>query len=76
MSPGAGLDRGWDLANWLRANADTLDVSYVIWQCRIWSVAKPQDVDGGWGRPYRTRIYSCDDPVGGHFDHVHVSFAR
>ena len=31
--------RGWVLASWLRANAAPLQVSYVIWQGRIWSPA-------------------------------------
>lgn len=70
---GAELAAGWELANWLRANAAPLHVRYVIWQGRIWTVGRPDD--GGWGRPYTGGgIYDPHDATGGHFDHVHVSF--
>ena len=46
--PGAALDLGWAVTNWLKANAQTLGVEYLIWQGRIWSVARSSE---GW-RPY------------------------
>lgn len=71
---GAELAHGWELANWLRANATALRVSYVIWQGRIW-LAGRGDV-GGWGSKYTGGgIYNAQDATGGHYDHVHVSFA-
>jgi hypothetical protein len=36
--------RGWAYAEWLRANAQPLRVSYVIWAGHIWSTARS---DGG-----------------------------
>lgn len=66
----ADTTRGWALAQWLRAYAAPLHVSYVIWQGRIWSVARNAE---GW-RPYSGGgIYDPNDPTGGHYDHVHVS---
>jgi hypothetical protein len=68
------LALGWSLAEWLRANADRLDVMYVIWAGRIWSVNNPADI-GGWGRPFDGGL--CGNPhtvTCGHHDHVHVSF--
>ena len=76
FAAGDGLANGWRLAKWLREHADRLGVSYVIWQGRIWSIAKPQDNDG-WGRAYNGGgVYSPTDATGGHFDHIHVSFRR
>lgn len=72
---GDELRAGWRLANWLRANASTLGVSYVIWQGRIWSRGDPDN--GGWGRSYTGGgIYDPSDITGGHFDHVHMSIER
>lgn len=61
----AQKEQGWKLANWLKKYATTLDVRYVIWQGKIWSVARSSE---GW------RNYTADSGVtGGHYDHVHVS---
>lgn len=73
---GADLDHGWQIANWLRANAKALHVKYLIFQGREWSITNSQDT-GGWGHVYRSRIYGCPNPrevTGCHYDHVHVSF--
>ena len=57
--------QGWKLANWLKQHAVRLDVRYVIWDGKIWSVARAPE---GW------RTYTADTGVtGGHYDHVHVS---
>jgi hypothetical protein len=70
---GQELANGWRVAEWLRANAGPLHVSYLIWQGRYWD---PSVADsGGWGRPYSSSVYDVHDATGGHFDHVHVSFA-
>src|SRR3546814_4770642 len=37
---GPALDLGWKVTNWMKANADTLGVQYLIWQGKIWSVAR------------------------------------
>ncbi|SDG12666.1 hypothetical protein [Pseudonocardia oroxyli] len=65
---------GWRVADYLRAHADALDVSYLIWQGRYWD---PSVRDGdGWGRPYSSTVYDTADVTSGHYDHVHVSFAE
>ncbi len=74
FASGAALDHGWQLANWLRANAGPLRVHYVIWQGRIWEADYPGDF-GGWGHPYDGGgIYNAASATGGHYDHVHASF--
>jgi hypothetical protein len=61
----AQKEQGWKLANWLKKHADRLDVRYVIWQGKIWSVARASE---GW------RTYNGGSGVTtGHYDHVHVS---
>lgn len=70
FASGKALDDGNAVAAWLRANADALDVSYVIWQGRIWSRERGDRKYTGGG------VYDPKDPVGGHWDHLHVSFAR
>ncbi|MFT3860925.1 M23 family metallopeptidase [Micropruina sp.] len=60
------------LADWLtdKTNAETWGINYVIWQGRIWSLARASE---GW-RPYTGGgIYDPRDPTGGHYDHVHLS---
>jgi hypothetical protein len=57
-----GRATGDALAAFVQANAKTLNVTYVIWYRRIWSVARAGE---GW-RPY---VGDSD-----HTDHVHVSF--
>lgn len=75
FAAGADLAHGWELANWLRANAGALRVRYVIWQGRIWQADLNRDT-GGWGTKYTGGgIYNAQDATGGHYDHVHVSFA-
>ncbi|WP_329787583.1 peptidase inhibitor family I36 protein [Lentzea sp. DG1S-22] len=57
--------QGWKLAYWLQKHAGKLDVRYVIWQGKIWSVARASE---GW------RNYTAGTGVtAGHYDHVHVS---
>lgn len=57
--------QGWKLAEWLRQYAVRLDVRYVIWDGKIWSVGRSSE---GW------RTYTGGSGVtGGHYDHVHVS---
>ena len=61
----AQRDQGWKLANWLAQYAVRLQVRYVIWDGKIWSVARSSE---GW------RTYTAGSGVtGGHYDHVHVS---
>ncbi|MEI2811920.1 MAG: M23 family metallopeptidase [Nocardioides sp.] len=65
---GHALDYGWQVTNWVKDNATTLGVAYVIWQGRIWSVARASE---GW-RPYDGGgMYDPNSVTGGHFDHLH-----
>ena len=61
---------GWQITDWLETNADTLGISYLIWQGKIWS---PVRADEGW-RPYTGGgMHDPGDVTGGHFDHIHIS---
>ena len=53
------IDEGWRAANWLRANAATLKVSYVIFDAKIWSVARSAS---GW-RQYCVEDESEEDKL-------------
>jgi hypothetical protein len=65
---GHALDYGWKVANWLKANAETLGIEYLIWQGRIWSVARASE---GW-RPYGGGgMHDPNSVTGGHYDHCH-----
>lgn len=72
---GEELRNGWQVANWLRANADPLNVAYIIWQGRIWTPTTPDQ--NGWGRPYNGGgAYDPTDATGGHYDHIHLSIHK
>lgn len=66
----AGNARGWKLAKWLQANATKLEITYLIWDGKIWSTAR----DGEGWRPY-TRYGDTPNDTLAHRDHVHASFA-
>lgn len=59
------VERGWDIANWARDNADDLGVMYVIYRQQIWDVRRG---DTDW-RPMSDRGSITEN----HFDHVHIS---
>ena len=70
---GHALDYGWQVTNWLKANAETLGVEYLIWQRRIWSVARNSE---GW-RPYDGGgMHDPNSVTGGHMDHLHFTIAN
>ncbi|MEJ8281160.1 hypothetical protein [Pseudonocardia spirodelae] len=76
FAQGADLDEGWAVAHWLEHNADALKVEYLIWQGRYWDPSVRPD-GSGWGRRYTGGgVYDTSDPTGGHYDHVHISFAE
>ena len=56
---------GWDVANWLRANAGALGISEIIYSQQIWTVQR-----GGEGWRYMSDRGST---TANHYDHVHVS---
>lgn len=69
---GPALDYGWKVTNWLKDNAKTLGVEYLIWQGRIWSLARNGE---GW-RPYGGGgMHDPSSVTGGHWDHVHWTSA-
>lgn len=56
---------GWEVAEFVRANAAALGVSYVIYSQKIWSVERSGE---GWrGMENRGSV------TANHYDHVHVS---
>jgi len=63
---------GWEVTNWLQTHAETLGVEYLIWDQKIWSLARDsegwRDYDGGG-------MHDADDITGGHRDHVHLTVA-
>ena len=64
------VDYGWRLTDWLETNAETLGISYLIWQGQIWSTAR---ADEGW-QPYGGGgMHDPGNVTGGHFDHIHIS---
>jgi murein DD-endopeptidase MepM/ murein hydrolase activator NlpD len=64
----AGVAQGDEVARWLLASRKQLGVKYVIWNERIWSVARQAE---GW-RNYCTSM-PCDNDSNSHRNHVHVS---
>jgi len=61
---------GWRIATYLQSNAARLQITYVIWQGRIWNVRRAGE---GW-RPYH-HPGGGSSPTLMHMDHVHVSVA-
>jgi len=58
-------ERGWEVAEFVRANAGALGVSYAIYSQKIWSVERGGE---GW------RAMSDRGSItANHYDHVHVS---
>ena len=56
---------GWQVANFVRANAGELGVSYVIFAQKIWSVERGGE---GW-----RGMSNRGSTTANHYDHVHVS---
>jgi uncharacterized protein YgiM (DUF1202 family) len=63
----SGRALGNQIAAWTQANKTTFNVTYVIWNQRIWSVRRASE---GW-RPMASR----GSDSANHIDHVHVSVA-
>ena len=67
---GSALELGWLVISWLQNHATALGVEYLIWQGRIWSVARAAE---GW-RPYDGGgMHDPSSVTGGHYDHVHFT---
>lgn len=67
---GPALDLGWTVTNWMKANATKLGVQYLIWQGKIWSVARSAE---GWRAYDGGGMYDPTNVTGGHFDHLHFT---
>ena len=66
----AQRELGWDVTNWMKTHAEALGVEYLIWDGKIWSLARDAE---GW-RPYDGGGMNDPDSItGSHADHVHVS---
>lgn len=72
MLPSGDTALGSDVASFLEARGDLLDVAYVLWAGETWSPAEPE---AGW-RPYQPRTGPTTDPVALHHDRVHVVLKR
>jgi hypothetical protein len=71
---GERLAAGWRVAAWSRAYAGPLKIRYIIWQGRYWDPSSKDE--GGWGERYNgAGVYDVSSPTGGHYDHLHISFA-
>lgn len=53
------------VANWTQANASSLNIEYIIWNQRIWSVARANE---GW-----RFMADRGSPTANHKDHVHIT---
>ncbi|HZC25482.1 MAG TPA: hypothetical protein VE287_00565, partial [Actinopolymorphaceae bacterium] len=65
---GAAKAYGWSVVNWILANRTALGVKYVIFDAKIWSVARAKD---GWRDYHHYRGCTSDTCL--HYDHIHVS---
>lgn len=66
----AQLEAGWDITNWMKTHAETLGVEYLIWQGKIWSLARDGE---GWRDYTGGGMHDPGDVTGGHYDHLHVT---
>lgn len=62
---------GWQLANWAKAHAQELKIDYIIFDMKIWSMARDAE---GW-RPYLRYGEVVDDDTLAHRDHPHITFS-
>lgn len=66
----AQLQAGWQVTNWMKDHATALGVEYLIWQGKIWSLARN---DEGWRDYDGGGMYDPSDVTGGHYDHLHIT---
>ncbi|WP_019482636.1 M23 family metallopeptidase [Arthrobacter sp. TB 23] len=64
------LEAGWEATNWMKDHAETLGVEYLIWQGKIWTLARD---DEGWRDYDGGGMHDPSDVTGGHYDHLHVT---
>ena len=61
----AGKAKGWDIANYLRENAASLNIQYLIFDQKIWNVSRDRE---GW-----RAMSDRGNSTANHKDHVHVT---
>ena len=66
----AQRELGWDVTNWMKTHAEALGVEYLIWDGKIWSLARDAE---GWRAYDGGGMHDPDSITGSHADHVHVS---
>lgn len=64
---------GWQITDWLETNAEILGVEYLIWQGKIWSLAR---ADEGWRLYNGGGMHDPADVTGGHYDHIHITVRK
>ena len=64
-----GRARGWQVAHWLQAHADELDIKYLIYDDRVWRARRPSQ---GW-TPYTHPNGATTNPTLRHLNHLHAS---
>lgn len=62
---------GWQIAHWLQDNRQTLGVEYVIFDAKIWNIARDSE---GW-RSYSPGYTTTINDSSLHRNHVHVTVA-
>src|SRR3546814_10847003 len=70
---GRALDLVWKVTNWMKTNAKTLGVEYLIWQGTIWSVQRSAE---GWRTYDGGGMHDPAAITGGHYDHLHFTVAN
>ncbi|MDN6399778.1 MAG: M23 family metallopeptidase [Brachybacterium sp.] len=68
----AQREQGWEVTNWMKTHAEVLGVEYLIWDGKIWSLARD---DEGWRDYNGGGMHDPGSITGGHFDHSHVTVA-
>lgn len=66
----AQLDAGWEVTNWVKNNAQTLGVEYLIWQGKIWVLSQNTQ---GWQAYNGGGMHDPAAITGGHYDHLHIT---
>jgi hypothetical protein len=64
-----GTAFGWQVAHWLQDNQKALGVQYVIFDAKIWNIARNRE---GW-RPYSPGYTSTVNDSSLHRNHIHVT---
>ncbi|CAG7844981.1 hypothetical protein USB125703_01235 [Pseudoclavibacter triregionum] len=54
----------------MKDNAETLGITYLIWQGKIWSLSRDSE---GWRDYNGGSMHDPADVTGGHYDHLHVT---